>query len=138
MLEPTLNLSDTDQANLSGENGPVLQFAARMVTRAAELMGAAELIDVSFVHIDACHYYGQAHVDFAQMIVDAGCKVAVPSWTNTVPVSVEVPDMRPPEKWQASIWTKATSMSSDAPMGSAARVTIWAANCRTGPLSPER
>ncbi|MEM7428241.1 MAG: aconitase X catalytic domain-containing protein [Pseudomonadota bacterium] len=93
-----LELSDADAGNLSGDNGPVTKFAARMVVRAAELLSASELIDVSFVHIDACHYYGQAHVDFAQMIVDGGVKVAVPSWTNTVPVSVELPDMRPPEK----------------------------------------
>lgn len=98
MTDAQLSLSEADRAHLTGDNGPVLQFAARMVVKAAELMEAEELIDVSFVHIDACHYYGQAHVDFAQMIVDAGAKVAVPSWTNTVPVSVELPDMRPPEK----------------------------------------
>ena len=98
MMDHNLTLSDADQASLSGDRGAVLQFAARMVVKAAKLMGASELIDVSFVHIDACHYYGQAHVDFAAMIVEAGAKVAVPSWTNTVPVSVELPDMRPPEK----------------------------------------
>ncbi len=97
-MSSTVKLSDSDQAHLSGENGPVLQFAARMVVKAAELMGAGELIDVSFVHIDACHYYGQAHVDFARMVIEGGAKVAVPSWTNTVPVSVELPDMRPPDK----------------------------------------
>ncbi len=95
---PTLELSDTDRAQLAGERGPVLQFAAEMVVRAAELMGAEELIDVSFVHVDACHYYGQAHVDFARFVVEGGAKLTLPSWTNTVPVSVEVPDMRPPEK----------------------------------------
>ncbi|MCP5084518.1 MAG: DUF521 domain-containing protein [Alphaproteobacteria bacterium] len=94
----TLDLSDTDRAAYSGERGPVLQFAAQMVVRAGELMGARDLIDVSFVHVDACHYYGQAHVDFARFVVEGGGKMMVPSWTNTVPVSVEVPDMRPPEK----------------------------------------
>lgn len=93
-----LDLSDSDRASLAGERGAVLQFAAQMVVRAGELMGAQNLIDVSFVHVDACHYYGQAHVDFARFVVEGGGKMAVPSWTNTVPVSVELPDMRPPEK----------------------------------------
>lgn len=94
----TLRLSDIDRAHLCGENGPVLQFAAEMVVRAAELMGAEELIDVSFIHVDACHYYGKAHVDFARFVVEGGGRLTLPAWTNTVPVSVELPDMRPPEK----------------------------------------
>ncbi|MEM8687021.1 MAG: aconitase X catalytic domain-containing protein [Pseudomonadota bacterium] len=94
----TLALSDQDKAHLSGDNGPVLRFAAQMVVKAGELMSATELIDVSFVHVDACHYYGEAHVDFARFVVDGGGRMVVPSWTNTVPVSVELPDMRPPEK----------------------------------------
>ena len=98
MIPSSVELSDQDQAHLSGENGPVLQFAAQMVVKAGELMGARELIDVSFVHVDACHYYGDAHVDFARFVVEGGGKMVVPSWTNTVPVSVELPDMRPPEK----------------------------------------
>ena len=60
-----LELSDRDRAFLSGEAGECLRFAAQMVVKAAEIMGAKRLIDVSFVHVDACHYYGQAHVDFA-------------------------------------------------------------------------
>ena len=95
---PKLDLSDSDRAAYSGQHGPVLHFAAKIVVRAAELMGARNLIDVSFVHVDACHYFGQAHVDFARFVVEGGGKMTVPSWTNTVPVSVEVPDMRPPEK----------------------------------------
>ncbi|NNF77082.1 MAG: DUF521 domain-containing protein, partial [Rhizobiales bacterium] len=70
----TLDLNDTDRAAFSGERGPVLQFAAQMVVRAGELMGARDLIDVSFVHVDACHYYGQAHVDFARFVVEGSGK----------------------------------------------------------------
>ncbi|MGI9481093.1 MAG: aconitase X [Hyphomicrobiales bacterium] len=93
-----LELSKQDEALLRGEEDQVLQFAMEMVIRAGAALGAEELIDVTFAHIDSCHYYGQAHVDFARFVVDGGAKVKVPSWTNTVPVSVRGNEIRPPDK----------------------------------------
>ena len=80
---------------LSGDLGEALQFAMQVVVRAAEISQAPYLIDASFVHIDACHYYGRAHVDFAQYLFDRGAIFEIPAWTNTVPVSLVAPDIRP-------------------------------------------
>ncbi|MDX1402629.1 MAG: aconitase X, partial [Kiloniellales bacterium] len=74
----TLILSDRDRALLRGEEGEALQFAMEVVVRAAEVMGAPGLIDASFAHIDACHYFGQAHLDFARFFVERGARFEIP------------------------------------------------------------
>ena len=84
-----LYLTDFDQATLQGEYGQALQFAMQVVVRSAEVMGADQLIDVSFVHVDACHYYGRAHLDFAQFFVHRNARFSIPAWTNTIPVSLK-------------------------------------------------
>ena len=53
------------------------------------------LIPVSFAHLDACFYAGQAHVDFAQFLMDHGARFAVPAWTNSGLVSLADPDAAP-------------------------------------------
>ncbi|HKQ94326.1 MAG TPA: aconitase X, partial [Aestuariivirgaceae bacterium] len=58
-------LDDGDRALLDGARGPAMQLAMRLVLRAAEIMGTARLVPVTFAHIDSCFYVGQAHVDFA-------------------------------------------------------------------------
>jgi len=90
----TLTLSDYDQACLSGDLGEGLQFAMQVVVRAADIMNAPHLIDVSFLHIDACHYYGRAHNDFAAYFVDRGVTFDLPAWTNTITVSLVQPEVR--------------------------------------------
>ncbi|MGI9372004.1 MAG: aconitase X [Hyphomicrobiales bacterium] len=94
----SLALSAEDRARLSGEQGEVLAFAMDMLVRAGEVLGADKFIDASFAHLDACHYYGQVHVDFAKFVVDGGATVSTPSWTNTVPANPQNPDLRSPEK----------------------------------------
>jgi predicted aconitase len=90
-----ISLDDRDQAFFEGAHGPAMQLAMRLVLRAAEVLGARSLIPVSFAHIDACFYSGQAHVDFAQYLVDHGAKLAIPAWTNNGVVSLANPDIRP-------------------------------------------
>lgn len=90
----TLQLSERDRALLNGAEGEAMQFAMQVVVRAAEIMRAPYLIDVSFVHIDACHYNGRAHVDFAQYFVDHGVKFKIPAWTNTLPINLIQPELR--------------------------------------------
>ena len=63
----SLELSDHARALLSGEAGPAMQLAMRLVVKAAEIMGAEQLIPISFAHLDACFYTGQAHVDFVPL-----------------------------------------------------------------------
>ena len=90
-----LALSDRDRSWLQGAEGPALRLAMDVLVRAGEILGAERLIDVSFAHIDACHYSGQAHLDFAEFLAAADAKMAVPAWTNTIPVSLVDTDLRP-------------------------------------------
>ncbi len=90
----TLHLTETDRAMLDGAQGEALQFAMQVVVRAARIMAAPHLIDASFAHIDACHYYGRAHLDFAQFFVDRGARFGIPTWTNTLTVSLMPPEVR--------------------------------------------
>ena len=96
----SLELSPVETAMLSGAEGEVLQFAMEVVVRAAQAMEAERLREISFIHVDACHYHGKAHLDFARFFVDRGFRFSIPAWTNTVPVSLiqdEVRDGAAPE-----------------------------------------
>ena len=75
-----------------------MRFAMQVVVRAAEIAPAERLQDISFAHIDACFYNGQAHVDFARFMVENGARLAVPAWTNTSLVSRVDEDVRPRER----------------------------------------
>ncbi len=83
-----VELSEVEKRILRGEQGPGLGFAMEVVVRAATLLNAPRLIHASFVHVDSCHYYGTAHLDFAQYMVDHGVSFNIPAWTNTIPISL--------------------------------------------------
>jgi len=89
-----LVLDDRDRALADGCEGEAMRFAMQVVVRAAEIACAERLEDISFAHIDACFYNGQAHVDFARFMVDNGARLAVPAWTNTSLVSQVNPEIR--------------------------------------------
>ena len=42
----------------------------RLVVRAAEVIGAERLIDVTRAHVDSCLYHGEATLDFVERLVD--------------------------------------------------------------------
>src|SRR5688572_29059739 len=88
-------LDETESGCLAGKAGEAMQLAMRLVLRAAEIMGADSLIPIGFAHLDACFYTGQAHVDFAQFLLDHRARFAVPSWTNVGLVSLDDPALRP-------------------------------------------
>ena len=94
-MNMSLELTSRDQSILNGDEGQARQFAMDMVVRAARIMSAPHLIDVTFLHVDACHYYGRAHLDFAQYLVDHHARFDIPAWTNTLVVNLEGPDIRP-------------------------------------------
>lgn len=89
-----LDLSDHEQALLDGAAGEALQFAMQLVVRAARLMDAPRLLEIAYVHIDAGHYYGTVHVDFARFLVERGARFDIPVWTNTVPTSLIQKEVR--------------------------------------------
>jgi predicted aconitase len=80
---------------LAGKHGQAMQLAMRLVLRAVDIMGADGLIPVGFAHLDACFYTGQAHVDFAQFLLDHRARFAVPTWTNVGLISLENQALRP-------------------------------------------
>jgi predicted aconitase len=88
MTSPGLTLAEDCRAMLAGARGPATKFAMQLVQRAARVMGATQLVPVTFAHIDACFYAGQAHVDFARFMLDGGASFAVPAWTNNGLVSL--------------------------------------------------
>jgi len=91
----SVHLDDRDRGLLDGAEGEAMALAMRVVLRAAEISGATRLQDICFAHIDACFYNGQAHVDFAQFMVDNGARLAVPTWTNSSLVSQVDTHIRP-------------------------------------------
>jgi predicted aconitase len=82
-----MDLTLTDQDILSGHHGPAMQFAMELVLQAARILKAPHLIPVTYAHIDACFYNGQAHVDFARFMLDHGARFPIPAWTNNGVVS---------------------------------------------------
>src|SRR5204863_8975974 len=60
-----------------------------------EFMGAPRLIPISFAHLDACFYTGQAHFDFIRHLLKMGARLSVPTWTNNGLVSLADPALRP-------------------------------------------
>lgn len=78
---------------LAGHSGPAMQFAMQLVVQAGRILRAEHLIPVTYAHIDACFYNGQAHVDFAQFMLENGATFAVPSWTNNGVVSATHPHL---------------------------------------------
>lgn len=88
-----LELSDSDRAELEGENGAANALAMRVLTRVAEAMGAARLLDISGAHIDSCLYHGEAGVDFVERLVAGGGRVAVPTTLNVSSLDLLHPDL---------------------------------------------
>jgi predicted aconitase len=78
----TLNLTDRDQAMLTGEHGAAVQMAMSIVTRMAKVYGAERLMDISAAHIDSTIYIGEAGLEFAERLAKLGARVAVPSTVN--------------------------------------------------------
>jgi predicted aconitase len=90
----TLHLDAVDERRLKGEEGPALEFAMRILVKAATIMGAERLIPISFAHLDACFYTGQAHIDFVSHLLSLDAKLAVPTWTNNGVASLTDPEFR--------------------------------------------
>jgi predicted aconitase len=77
---------------LAGHEGKAMHLAMELVLQAARILGAKELVPITFAHIDACFYNGQAHVDFARYCLEHGARFAVPAWSNNGVVSAAHPE----------------------------------------------
>lgn len=77
-----LSLSDKDRAILEGEHGPAPKMAMSILVRMAEVYQARELLDIEGAHIDSTIYIGEAGLEYAERLADAGAKVSVPTTLN--------------------------------------------------------
>ena len=92
-----LALDDHERSMLAGAHGEGAAFAARLVVRAAEVLGASRLIPITRAHVDSCLYHGEATIDFVRQLVDGEARVAVPTTLN-----VGTLDLLHPELWRGS------------------------------------
>jgi predicted aconitase len=67
----------------------------RLVVRAAEVLGAEQLIPITGAHVDSCLYHGEATVDFVERLIEGGAQVTVPTTLN-----VGALDLLHPELWR--------------------------------------
>ncbi|MFP3558704.1 aconitase X catalytic domain-containing protein [Paraburkholderia sp. SIMBA_049] len=88
-----LQLSERDEAMLNGDFGEGPARAMRIVTRTADVMSAPNLIDITSAHIDGCLYHGQTSLDFVELFVAAGAKVAVPTTLNVGSLDLIHPEL---------------------------------------------
>lgn len=88
-----MDIDSGDRDLLAGQRGPAMKLAMEIVLQAGRIMGAPRLQPVTFAHLDACFYNGQAHVDFAQYCLDHGATFAVPTWGNNGVVSLTHPEL---------------------------------------------
>jgi predicted aconitase len=88
-----MDLTSHEQELLKGHQGPAMQLAMELVLQAGRILKADRLVPVTYAHIDACFYNGQAHIDFAQFCLDHGARFAVPAWANNGVVSATHPHL---------------------------------------------
>ena len=89
---PVLNLTDRDEALLSGTEGDGAALAMRIVARMGEIVGASRLLDIEAAHVDGCLYHGPANLEFARRLVAGGARVAVPTTLNVGSLDLVHPD----------------------------------------------
>jgi predicted aconitase len=94
-----VELSSADQAMLGGEMGGATQLAMQFTVKTAEALGAPRLIDIESAHVTSCFYTGRAGVDFAELLVDRGAKVRVPTTLNTGWLDLKHPEIRRNHPW---------------------------------------
>lgn len=74
---------------LAGKHGEAARLAMAILVRMAEVYGAAEMMDVSQVHIDGCGLLSQASLEFAETLAAHGGKVSVPTTLNMGPLDLQ-------------------------------------------------
>lgn len=90
----SLQLNASDRSALRGDLGRARQLAMEIVVSMAEALEAPHLIDIESAHIDGCGYSGQAGLDFAELLVAGGGRVAVPTTLNITQM-----DLLRPDRW---------------------------------------
>ena len=84
-----LTLTENDRRMLDGQQGPAAKLAMSILVRMAEVYGAAEMMDISQVHIDGCGLLSEAGLEFAETLAAHGGKVAVATTLNMGPLDLQ-------------------------------------------------
>jgi predicted aconitase len=74
---------------LDGSQGEAARLAMSILVRMAEVYGAAELMDVTQVHVDGCGLLSDAGLEFAETLAARGAKVSVPTTLNMGPLDLQ-------------------------------------------------
>lgn len=88
-----LALTVADRQMLDGGDGEAAAMAMRILVRAAAVMGATHLIDVTSAHIDGCLYHGQTSLDFVDRLVTGGGHVRIPTTLNVGSIDLIHPEL---------------------------------------------
>ena len=84
-----VKLSEKDQQMLEGQYGAAVQLAMSILVRMAEVYGAAEMMDVSQAHIDACGLLTDSSLEFAETLAAFGGRVSIPTTLNMVTLDLQ-------------------------------------------------
>ncbi|MBN2583113.1 MAG: aconitase X catalytic domain-containing protein [Planctomycetes bacterium] len=84
-----IGLSDKDRRMLDGRHGEAARTAMAILVRMADVLDAAELMDITQVHIDGCGLLSEASLDFAETMAARGGKVCVPTTLNMGPLDLQ-------------------------------------------------
>ena len=84
-----VELSKRDKEFLNGQHGEAARMAMRIVTRMAEVLDAAELMDITQAHIDGCGLLSETGLEFAETIAAKGGQVCVPTTLNMGPLDLQ-------------------------------------------------
>ncbi len=88
-----LHLTDTERGWLSDQSQPGRAMAMRIAVKAADLMGASELVPISHSHIDGCLYHGDSGVLFCERLAEQGARVSVPASLNVGALDLVHPEL---------------------------------------------
>ena len=84
-----VRLSDSDRRMLDGLEGKAAQMAMSILVRMADVLDAAEMMDVSQAHIDGCGLMSDSGLEFAETLAELGGKVCIPTTLNMVPLDLQ-------------------------------------------------
>jgi predicted aconitase len=87
-----MQLTEDERALAADETGRASGIAMRIVAEAGALLGADRLIPVASSHIDGALYHGHSGTAFAERLVAAGARTAVPATLNVGSLDLIHPD----------------------------------------------
>jgi predicted aconitase len=83
-----VKLNEKDREMLDGVHGEAARLAMNIVVRMADVLDAAELMDITQAHIDGCGLMSDTGLEFAEIMAQRGEKVVVPTTMNMIPLDL--------------------------------------------------